>query len=118
MIKDHPRFYQLCEIYGSPLGTVKAQDQKTNLDANSAKVQLISDVQATRGKTLNKKLLLSMTVAQLKAMCSKLFKIEVIQQNLVYMEEGFDGTFDFDEDQRQLSFYSIKDGGKIIVSEI
>ena len=59
-----------------------------------------------------------MTVAQLKAMCSKLFKIEVIQQNLVYMEEGFDGTFDFDEDQRQLSFYSLKDGGKIIVSEI
>ena len=100
VIKDHPRFYQLCELYGSPVGTVKAQEQKTNLDANSAKVQLISDVEGTRGKTLNKKLLLSMTVAQLKAMCSKLFKIEVIHQSLMYMEEGFEGTFDFDEEQR------------------
>ena len=118
MNKDHPRFYQLCELYGSPVGTVKAQEQKTNLDANSAKVQLISDVEGTRGKTLNKKLLLSMTVAQLKAMCSKLFKVEVIRQKLMYMEEGFEGTFDFDVEQRSLSFYSIKEGGKIIVQEV
>ena len=24
MREDHPRFYELCEIYGSPLGIVKA----------------------------------------------------------------------------------------------
>ena len=59
-----------------------------------------------------------MTVAQLKAMCSKLFKVEVMQQTLVYMEEGYEGEYDFDEEQRQLSFYSIKDGGKIIVRQI
>ena len=79
MVEDHPRFYQLCEMYGSPLGEVKAHEQKANLESNSAKVQLISEVPATQGKTLNKKLLLSMTVAQLKAMCSKLFKAEVIE---------------------------------------
>jgi hypothetical protein len=51
-------------------------------------------------------------------MCSKLFKVEVINQKLVYTEEGFEGEFDFDEDHRQLSFFSVKDGGKIIVREL
>ena len=31
------------------------------------------------GKTLTKKLLLTMTVNQLKAMCAKLFKVEVTE---------------------------------------
>lgn len=116
MFKDHPRFYQLCETYGSPLDIVKI-DQKANLQSNSAKVSLVSEAPATQGKTLNKKILLSMTVAQLKAMCSKLFKIEVMEQTLVYIEEGYDQEFPFDEEQRQLSIYSIRDGGKIIVRQ-
>ena len=67
------------------------------------------------GKTLTKKLLLSMTVNQLKAMCGKLFKVEVVEMTLMYVEEGVEGEYDFDEDYRQLSFYSIKDAGKIFV---
>jgi hypothetical protein len=59
-----------------------------------------------------------MSVAQLKAMCSKLFKIEVIHQQLVYVEEGYEDEYEFDEDHRQLSFYSIKDDGKIIIRDI
>ena len=70
------------------------------------------------GKTLSKKLLLTMTVNQLKAMCAKLFKIEVTQQTLMYVEEGMEGEYDFDEEYRQLSFYSIKDGGKIYVRNL
>ena len=42
-------------------------------------MQLISEVEPTVGKTLTKKLLTKMTVNQLKAMCAKLFKIEVTQ---------------------------------------
>ncbi len=70
------------------------------------------------GKTLTKKLLLSMTVNQLKAMCAKLFKIEVVEMTLMYVEEGVEGEYDFDEDYRQLSFYSIKDGGKIYIRKL
>ena len=88
------------------------------LSNSSAKVEIISEVEATKGKALKKKLLLTMSVAQLKAMCSKLFKVEVINQKLVYTEDGFEGEFDFDEDHRQLSFFSVKDGGKIIVREL
>ena len=59
-----------------------------------------------------------MTVNQLKAMCAKLFKIEVTEQTLMYVEEGVEGEFDFEEEYRQLSFYSIKDGGKIYVRNL
>lgn len=70
------------------------------------------------GKKMTKKLLLSMTVNQLKAMCAKLFKIEITELTLMYVEEGVEGEFDFEEEYRQLSFYSIKDGGKIYVRNL
>jgi hypothetical protein len=38
----------------------------------------VSKVEASEGKVLEKKLLLSMTVNNLKAMAAKLFKIEVL----------------------------------------
>lgn len=87
------------------------------ISTTSAKVTIVSEVDATKGKELSKKLLLTMTVAQLKAMCAKLFKVEVINQNLVYTEAGYEMEYVFDEDYRQLSFFSVKDGGKIIVRE-
>ena len=118
MLAEHNRFYQLCEKYGSPIGMVQIQKELNLISSSSAKVDIISEVEATKGKTLSKKLLLTMSVAQLKAMCSKLFKVEVINQKLLYVEEGYEGEDVFDEDHRQLSFFSIKDGGKIIVREI
>ena len=42
---------------------VSAQKEGTNISNSSAKIELVSEVEATAGKTLNKKLLLSMTVA-------------------------------------------------------
>jgi len=85
-------------MYGNPIDMVSAVKEGTNISATSAKVSLVSEAPATQGKTLTKKLLLSMTVAQLKAMCSKLFKCEIIRQSLVYVEEGFEGEYTFDED--------------------
>ena len=78
MLEYHPRWYELVETYGSPLEMVNLKKEPTNIAATSAKVKLISKIPATTGKTLEKKLLLSMTVSQLKAMCSKFFKVEVI----------------------------------------
>ena len=117
MAAEHPRFYQLAERFGSPLDMVSTLKEASNIASTSAKVTLISEAAATAGKTLSKKLLLSMPVSALKAMCSKLFKVEVLSQVLVYIEDGVEGEFEFDEDNRQLSFFSIKDGGKILVRE-
>jgi len=37
---------------------------------------------------------------------------------LMYVEEGVEGEYDFEEEYRQLSFYSIKDGGKIFIRQL
>ena len=44
----------------------------------AAQIELISEVEKTNGKVLKKKLLLTMTVTQLKSLCSKLFKGEAV----------------------------------------
>lgn len=49
-------------------------------------------------------------------MCAKLFKVEVIRSHLIYQEEGT-GEYHLDDDLRQLSYYSIRDEGMILVAE-
>jgi len=81
MNEHHQRWYELVEIHGSPIDTVSLKQDAGNIASTSAKVTLSSGV---GGKALQKKLLLSMTVGGVKAMCAKLFKVEVIRQRLVY----------------------------------
>ena len=66
-------------------------------------------------KTVTKKLLKTMTISALKAMISKLFKIEVLAQELEF--KGLDDVdyLSIDEDHRQLSFFGIAEGGKLII---
>ena len=61
---------------------------------------------------------MTMTVAQLKSICSKLFQAEALYIQLVYREDGYDADYILDEDQRQLSFFSVKDDGRIHVREL
>jgi hypothetical protein len=51
----------------------------SNIGNSSAKVDLISEVPATFGKKMNRKLLTTMTVAMLKSVCSKLFSVEALR---------------------------------------
>lgn len=111
MNEFNPRWYELVEVYGNPQDSVSLKQEQNNISSTSAKLKLIS---VATGKTLEKKLLLSMTVNELKAMCSKLFKIEVIRQKLTYKIEGC-SEYVLDEDLRQLSFYSMADGGEVRV---
>jgi len=76
----------------------------------------VAHVGPSAGKQLEKKLLLTMTVGNLKAMCAKLFKIEVLKQKLSYHDYGEDikgGVIEYDleDDIRQLSFYCVRDSG-------
>lgn len=96
--KDHPRWLQLVEKFGSPLETVSIQKEGTNIQNSTAQVELISHIPETMGKVLKKKLLLTMTVAAVKAICSKLFKTEVLKITLYYQEDGYDDDYLFDED--------------------
>ena len=97
MNENHPRWYELVETYGSPLDIVSLKKEGTNIASTSAKIKLIGVTAG--GKILEKKLLLSMTVKDLKSMCAKLFKIEVIKSKLTYHIDGCDG-YELDEDYR------------------
>jgi hypothetical protein len=96
---------------------VSLKKEVKNISGGAAKVEFISECSATNGKTLTKKLLLSMSVSALKAMCSKLFKVEVINQKLFYRAVDDTQEYPLDEDFRTLSFFSMADGTKIIVRE-
>ena len=79
MNEVHPRWYELVEVYGSPLEIVSLKKEGTNIASTSAKIKLIGV-----GKTLEKKVLLSMTVKDLKSMCTKLFRIDYMTQRMTY----------------------------------
>ena len=101
-------------MYGSPLDIVSLKKEGTNIASTSAKIKLVGGVTAG-GKVLEKKLLLSMTVKDLKGMCAKLFKIEVIKSRLVYRHNQDCEAYELDEEYRTLSFYSIGEGGEVHV---
>lgn len=57
-----------------------------------------------------------MTVAGLRAMCAKLFKVELLKCKMVfYSEDEYNEEYELEEDIRLLSYYGIRDGGKIVV---
>lgn len=82
---NHPRFSQLVGIYGSPLDMVNLKKEGKNIAQTSATMELINMLPGQENsKTFKKKLLLTMSVTNLKGMCSKLFKINVLEQYLCY----------------------------------
>jgi len=97
MTENHARWYELVEIHGNPMDMVSFKKEGTNIASTSAKIKLISDCPKSKGKILNKKLLTSMTVGDLKSMCSKLFKTEIIRQKLIYKEEDCE-IYELDDD--------------------
>ena len=109
MNEVNPRWYELVETYGSPLDMISLKKEGTNIASTSAKLFL-----AGPGKILAKKLLLSMTVKDLKSMCGKLFKIEALKVHLMYQYQDC-AEYHLDDELRQLSFYSMSDEGIVNV---
>ena len=116
MEENHPRFYQLVGTYGSPLDMVNLKKEGKNISQTSAKIEMINKQEGMENsKTFKKKLLLNMTVTDLKAMCSKLFKLNVLEQYLCYQGPEDTQEYPLDEDFRQISFFSMADEGKLFV---
>ena len=120
MMKNHPRFYELVEKWGFTIDNLN--DQKDNTDANIksqvVEVTLVSNVEKTAGKRLKKKLLPTMTVENLKGLCWKLFKADILSMKLSFRDnETSDVYYDVNENLRQLSFYGIDNGWEIICED-
>lgn len=101
MLKNHPRFFDLAHAYDFSLDMVNLKSEAKNMAASSAKIEMIHILaDGTVKKQLSRKLLITMSVSALKAMISKMFKVETIHQKISY--RGLEDTVDYpvDEDFR------------------
>ena len=110
----HPRFYDLVHVYGSPLNTVNLKNEGTNIASSSAKIEFVNML-GDNGKNYTKKMLLTMTLTDLKGIVSKLFKMDVLDIQLSYKATEDQQEYELTEDHRQLSFYSMAEETKIFV---
>ena len=72
----------------------------------------------TEGKTLKKKLLNKMTVQQLKTLCSKLFKTELLSFQLRFKQEDNETLYELNDDIKELSFFCMSEDATIFVEPI
>lgn len=59
-----------------------------------------------------------MKIAALKSMCSKLFKTELLDFKLSFLQEGESQEYELDDDQKELNYFCVYEGAKIILSPI
>jgi len=106
----NPRFKELVHTYGAPY-----QEKK---EAQTLAEEIIGVTLTSFGTSIDKKLPISITIANLKVLCQRLFKIEPSSQKLYYKESKFTPFPELlDDDSRALSYYGVKEQGEIIVAE-
>merc|ERR1719242_612603 len=93
-----------------------SMDKKEVAKVTAVKVTLKSmDPESITAKPVEKKLPTTMTVAQLKLLCKRLFKLSPQHQRLTYRDKGGAFPEDLYDDTRPLSFYNLKDGMEILM---
>ena len=118
MTKYHARFYELVEKFNFNMQSLNEHkdSNEINIKSKLVQVKLISNIEATMGKTLKKKLLPTMTVESLKGIWCKLFKADILTMELKFRDDDkSDVYYNIDENLRQLSFYGIADGCEIVI---
>ncbi|CAI2362333.1 unnamed protein product [Moneuplotes crassus] len=121
MTAKHPRFYELVEKFKVSLEHLNSQkeDKEKKMKNNLVSVKLISQLEHNEGKTFKKKLLPSMIVENLKGLCCKLFKVDILSMRLRFRDDEVSQVYyDINENLRQLSFYGIGDGCEIYISSV
>ena len=109
--KMYPRYIELVKKHGA-MNLNKKETQK--LLAVTVTIRSM-DPESITAKPVEKKLPTAMTVAQLKMLCKRLFKLKPQHQRLMYREGNASLPDDLYDDTRPLSFYNIKDGMEILM---
>ncbi|KAG0099383.1 hypothetical protein BGZ93_007879 [Podila epicladia] len=119
----HPRFERLCQIHGAP----DVSDESRKATSDMLKDRLIAITFVTKDKAtgppktkIQRNVLGTMTVKNLKNLAQKLVKIPAMRQDLSFVIPDPDYadktiTVRLKDDMRQISFYEIQDGVEIIV---
>ncbi|KAL5008816.1 hypothetical protein ScPMuIL_014397 [Solemya velum] len=111
-LKKHPRYMELVKIYGAAEESEMVQPSRTLKD-NLICVKIRSLAIPGKG-VLEKKLPVTMTVQKLKSLVKRLFRVDNREITLSYRSQKMQGPkIDFDNEMRQISFYSVETGDTI-----
>ncbi|KAG9307361.1 hypothetical protein G9A89_017190 [Geosiphon pyriformis] len=125
IVKQHPRFKELCELHGTPT----ADELSFRASSNILKDRLLALTITSRLaleekpiKKISKNLLGTMTIRNLKNLLHKLFGIQASRQKLFHVpksqvksasESNAMAFIEINDDLRQLSYYDIASGDEI-----
>ncbi|KAF9573972.1 hypothetical protein EC968_007658 [Mortierella alpina] len=119
----HPRFEHLCEVHGRP----DTSDESRKAISDMLKDRLISITFVSKDRVdgpakikVQKNVLGTMTVKNLKNLAQKLVRIPAIRQEMIFLTndpdyEDVKVTVPLADDLRQISYYDVKDGEEIII---
>ena len=120
--EEHPRLGALLKMHGEPLvKKAGANGGKGSSIANSMiKVALMSNCPASCTVPVKRMTVLeTMTVATLKLLCQRRFKLDASEQSLFYRDNSTCGhPIALDDDTKDIGYFGVKDGGEIIMEEL
>jgi len=124
---SHPRFDALMALHpeiASMIAATAARARKagaagSGLGRNVVKIELGSSAVESMAMPLKtKRLLRSMKITNVKVLCAKLFKLDVSKQRLYLHERSHPLPIELDDDERDLDYFGVQDGGKIMMHSI
>ncbi|GJJ72151.1 tubulin-specific chaperone E [Entomortierella parvispora] len=123
--KAHPRFEELCEVHGRP--DVSDESRKATSDILKDRLLAITlvskdNVDGPVKNTVQRNILGTMTVKNLKNLAQKLLKIPSLRQEIVFLTNDLDYvdvkvTVKLADDLREISYYDVTDGVELIVMD-
>lgn len=118
------RWNELVQKHGPPdeisCNIVSEQDMlsQQTLNSNSVTLLLRSLSKSSAGKELKKKLLLNMTVSDLKVMCSKLFGVQTNQLKISFRDKNNIMPEFMEDPLKAIGYYILNDQGEIWIEDI
>ena len=109
--KLYPRYIELTKKHGAMDFNAKQADKMMSVTVTIKSM----DPESITEKAVEKKLPTAMTVAQLKLLCKRLYKLHPQYQRLTFRHKGDGLPDDMYDDTKSLSFYNIKDGMEILM---
>ncbi|XP_074636357.1 tubulin-specific chaperone E-like isoform X4 [Acropora palmata] len=113
-VELHPRYAELVKIHGVPPEAERTQKASKTLKDSLISVTITCPDVADK-KSVLRKLPGTMTIGKLKGLLYRLFKVDITDQQLYCVDSKLGREVELDDDLRQLSFYSVRNGDTIFL---
>ncbi|XP_029204560.2 tubulin-specific chaperone E-like isoform X2 [Acropora millepora] len=111
-VELHPRYAELVKVHGVPPEAERTQKTSKTLKDSLISVT-ITCPDVPDKKSVLRKLPGTMTIGKLKGLLYRLFKVDITDQQLYCVDSKLGREVELDDDLRQLSFYSVRNGDTI-----